>query len=530
MPKFTITLKNYRCFTDASPLTVEVDNGFTVLIGPNNSGKSSFLKFFYELRQMFGIISSPQSFLPLACGVIQGMGFQEVYDQLEVHSDSNERPMTVDIKVSLDNNMTSSAPRLETAKVSFQRPNTFAVEFIYSPRNSLAHPLAKDQYSFRGDLIINGQSGGVALDYAEFFSLMRQLSNSIYIGAFRNAINSGGSRYYDLSIGTEFINTWHEWKTGENKAAAFAIERVTEDIRKIFDFERLEINAASRLNTLQVSINGKPYKLRELGSGLSQFILVFGSVAFRKPDYIFIDEPELNLHPSLQVDFLTSLASYAQEGVVLATHSIGLARTVGDRIYSLQRRGDQIRCKPFEQTPDYAEFLGEMSFSSFKELGFDQILLVEGSHDIKTVQQFLRMIDKDHKIVILPLGGDQLAKGNMEAELGELTRITPNVAALVDSEREGEGTLPAKRRQEFEASCKKLGFRVCLTKLRAIENYFTDAAVKSVKGDKYSALKPYQKLEDALLPWGKNENWRIARSMNWEVVRKTDVGEFLSAL
>src|SRR5204863_5620738 len=127
--------------------------------------------------------------------------------------------------------------------------------------------------------------------------------------------------------------------------------------------------ATQRLNTLQVAVNGKPYKLRELGAGLSQFILVFGAAAFQKPDYIFIDEPELNLHPSLQVDFLTSLGSYAKEGVVFATHSIGLARTVGDRIFSLRKDDEAVKCTLFEQTPNYAEFVGELSFSSFKELG-----------------------------------------------------------------------------------------------------------------------------------------------------------------
>ena len=172
-----------------------------------------------------------------------------------------------------------------------------------------------------------------------------------------------------------------------------------------------------------MNVDGRPFKLGELGAGLSQFIVVFASAAIRKPDYIFIDEPELSLHPSLQIDFLTSLASYATEGVVFATHSIGLARSIGDRIFSLQKKGGSVICRPFEQTPNYAEFLGEMSFSSFKELGFERILLVEGVTDVKTTQQFLRLLNKDHKVVVLPLGGDQLAKGNVELELEGVPEI-----------------------------------------------------------------------------------------------------------
>ena len=225
---------------------------------------------------------------------------------------------------------------------------------------------------------------------------MKQLYNSIYIGPFRNAVNTGAGRYYDVSVGTEFITTWHEWKTGENKAAALAVERVTEDIRRIFGFKKLEIAASQRLSTLQVAVNGKPYKLRELGAGLAQFILVFGTAAFRNPEYIFVDEPELNLHPSLQVDFLTSLGSYAKEGIVFATHSIGLARTVGDRIYSLKRRNEEVQCSLFEQTPNYAEFVGELSFSSFKELGCSQILLVEGVTDVSAKDRKSTRLNSSH--------------------------------------------------------------------------------------------------------------------------------------
>src|SRR5437879_10264173 len=116
MTEFTISLRNYRCFVDASPLSIEVGKGFTALIGPNNSGKSSFLKFFYEFRQPWGLLQASGNFLELAFGGNQAINYQEVYDQHEVFSDSNERPMTIEFKVSLDDKRTraTSAPRIDT--------------------------------------------------------------------------------------------------------------------------------------------------------------------------------------------------------------------------------------------------------------------------------------------------------------------------------------------------------------------------------------------------------------------------------
>ena len=50
---FQLTPKNYRCFADSDPLRLDLGNDFTALVGPNNSGKSSALRLFHELRPVF---------------------------------------------------------------------------------------------------------------------------------------------------------------------------------------------------------------------------------------------------------------------------------------------------------------------------------------------------------------------------------------------------------------------------------------------------------------------------------------------
>src|SRR5204863_9759085 len=98
-------------------------------------------------------------------------------------------------------------------------------------------------------------------------------------------------------------------KTGPIKQSGEAIYALTTDIKHIFGFNDLEINASSDERTLQIFIDGKSFKLSELGSGIAQFILVLANAALKQPQpsYILVDEPELSLHPSLQLDFLTTL-------------------------------------------------------------------------------------------------------------------------------------------------------------------------------------------------------------------------------
>ncbi len=253
------------------------------------------------------------------------------------------------------------------------------------------------------------------------------------------------------------------------------------------------------------------------------------NVSATAPAYILIDEPEMNLHPQLQLDFLTTLASYATHGVLFSTHSVGLARSAADRIYSLRKDGHRTEVTEFERTGRLSEFLGELSFSGWQELGFDSVLLVEGRTDVKTLQHLLRLYDLDHRVVLLPMGGSQMINGRAEDELRELQRITPKLFALIDSEKADAASPLQQDRLAFEGVCRNLQIRLHILERRAIENYFPEHAVRAVATDA-SALTPFQALHDAERPWDKNENWRIARAMQREDIADTDLGRFIQSL
>ena len=78
---FRLTVKNYRCFTDENPLVIEFNDGFTALVGPNNSGKSSFLKMFYEFKNLWQILTQEQAILNLVNGDAQPTSYMEISDR-----------------------------------------------------------------------------------------------------------------------------------------------------------------------------------------------------------------------------------------------------------------------------------------------------------------------------------------------------------------------------------------------------------------------------------------------------------------
>jgi hypothetical protein len=377
-------------------------------------------------------------------------------------------------------------------------------------------------------------------DLTPYLEVLEAMSGAMYIGPFRNIINlsldsgsgpSLGAQYYDLRIGDAFVADWETLKAGDDRTANEVAYTVTRDIERIFGFSSLDINKAPGGRTLQLFLDGRSYRLPELGSGLAQFIAVLAQVARRQPAFVLIDEPELNLHPTLQIDFLLTLASYATHGVLFSTQSLGLARASADQIYSVRRvEGRVSEVSEYESTSNLAEFAGELSFAGYRELGVEQILLVEGPSDLRSVQQFLRLFHKDHSIVLIHLGGASSINPGAVPELLEMKRLSGSVNALIDSERTGAREALSPDREGFRRACETAGVRCHTLKRRALENYFTDQAVRNVKGPAYRALRPYERLSDVTPAWSKRENWRIARQMTRSELATTDLGKFLASL
>jgi energy-coupling factor transporter ATP-binding protein EcfA2 len=387
---------------------------------------------------------------------------------------------------------------------------------------------------FNGDVL--AAAGGLGGDFSRFFEAFRHMGSTRYIGSARNLINAGSNaQYFDIPVGQSFIENWRREQTGDSIRSRDAIYTLTDDVKRIFGYSGLQITASHDETTFQLVVEGRSYSLTELGSGLAQFILTFGAVAGKEQDYILIDEPELNLHPSLQLDFLTSMAAYAKKGVLFATHSYGLARSSANLIYSVQRRQLHLassEVRPIEGMPRLSEFLGELGYAGYRELGFDKVLLVEGQSELTTIQQLLRILRKDHQVVLLPLGGSASINANAAGQLEEIKRICDNISALIDSERQSADAPLDGNRQGFVDACKEAKIPCHVLNRRAFENYFPEHAIRAEKGSKFRALLPYEKLGDASPAWGKNENWRIARRMVDADLggNDNDLGAFLKSL
>lgn len=533
-----LTIRNYRCFDWNNPAELIFGEGFTALVGPNNSGKSSVLRSVFELRQcfaqLFSVLNSNNNFRI-------GFHFQGVSDPSELANDKDAKRFQIEFEVprlkQFDHGENYAATRgvfeFNIDQGTFSATKIHIVN-IFDEEQVLDEIMIKTGVNQTHPTISYPHLNNKIVNYSELFSFAKDLNESRYFPAFRNAINEGAGNYYDIPVGTSLVQTWDMWKAGNTKAQKIAISRVEQEIAQLLGFKSLQINADQSGKTLDVIIDGKPHKLYEVGAGVAQLIIVLAAALVQKPTYILIDEPELSLHPSLQLNFLSTLGSYATKGLLYSTHSIGLARSTAQRI-SITRRlaNGSSKMEPLgDRKLNFSEMLGELSYSGRIELGCEGIVLVEGPTDVLFFQEFLRKLGIDGKYVVMQLGGSSLINSSIGIHIAEIGRIVEpsKIHIFIDSEKKSAEEPLASDREAFLFECEKCGVNAVASERRATENYLEINGIQAVLGMEYQALDHYQLLKTAAKPWKKSENWKIARETSFDDIKDTDFGQFLSSL
>lgn len=531
---YELELKLFRCFANVK-YCLPKNKGFTSLVGINNSGKTALLKFFHELRPMFSLLSNPVSLENLLKGDEAQIKFGSfVRDPKEVFSNFSKGDLEINIHVANFTNNIDKDFTVKTLKVNLSRLGKLSTHILFN--NELSSKM-KEKITIDNNHFV--ESGKPRLALIQIADIFRSFEKTFYVPPFRHILQLGNTSadntsYFDIKVGQDFIRHWRDSKTGADKEARDGIYKLTQHVKDIFDYDDLNIDAAKDLDTLYIRIDGKDYSLCEMGSGFAQILLILANVHKSKPSYILIDEPELNLHPYLQLKFLSKLGEYASIGTLFSTHNIGLARSVGGDIFSVvKRKGENSKLSRFDSNPGLPQLLGEMSFSTHQEIGFNKILLVEGVSELTAIRVLLRKYKKDQEIMLLSLGGSDLINGRRKLELQEMKRICKDVYVLIDSEKKSIDDDLGDSRKEFVQICHDLNIKCHVLERRAIEHYWTDVAIKRVKrGGKFRALLPYEEFKKTkeLDCWVKEENGQIAEEMDIEDINNTDLGRFLQSI
>lgn len=135
-----ITLKNYRCFPDTKPAFISVRNGLTAFVGVNNSGKSTLLRFFYEFRGLFQALQNPNGLGPaLQHSAMTFTPADSVLDINEVFSNSNNRDLEIEFRLSLTDDSAGNMPFAKRLAVTVPRGTNTWLANLY-PDDTTSSP------------------------------------------------------------------------------------------------------------------------------------------------------------------------------------------------------------------------------------------------------------------------------------------------------------------------------------------------------------------------------------------------------
>lgn len=554
-----IVIRHYRCFDIAE---IDFSEQSTIaFVGVNNSGKSTLLKFFYECRHLFALLGSATgNLVRAALGRIQETRLFEDQERFDfstpsaIFSTLSHQPISIDLHLGCPAPYTwlteeHPAP-LPARRCLYPKVVRLTIAYPHHPHDllkwsltilKLSHgrydPALVEAPRLYEERYLLYQEDSV-VDLSSLQRTCFHLSNTLYIGAFRNILNvaTPKTRYYDLEVGAGLIKAWQDlWNSGpENQKI---LKNVTNAIAETFRLQNLAIEVDPSQDNLIVNLNGLRYRLSEEGAGLSQFIVILTNVAVSQASYILIDEPELNLHPTLQRKLINELELYAAKGVLFCSHSIGLARAEAHVVYWVSQNTNGVSAlRKLPKKANLAVFLGELGYGDgYTELSRSKILLVEGPTEIKVMRELLRKFHLDDEFILVHLGGGSGINGKYREQFEEIINLHGDIQlfSMIDSEKSSARAKLEQPRIDFLNVCRQFKVTCHILELRAMENYFTQKAIdKTFPNRRYHALKPYDRLKDlpATRRWSKDQNWKIARNLSMAELMQTDLGQFLASL
>lgn len=244
--------------------------------------------------------------------------------------------------------------------------------------------------------------------------------------------------------------------------------------------------------------------LSKSGSGLKTIILVLLNLMImtelneykdRKIVYGF-EELENNLHPALQrrlFDYLYSYAILKDTRIFITTHShVAINAFFGrddTQIYHVIKEKGHAVLKKIDSFIDKVEILDDLDVKASDILQSNGIVWVEGPSDRIYIKRWLEVFTEDAFIEgrdyqFLYYGGKTLANYSLEEnpQLINILTTNHNAAIIMDSDKRNRQSKLNDTKKRVIEEFDKLGMFCWVTKGKEIENYISCAALSKALG------------------------------------------------
>lgn len=376
---------------------------------------------------------------------------------------------------------------------------------LLSFNEKLANALAEEWDTSFNDVALDLTSSSSSIPQYNLERIISQFApwesipRVIKVEAIRHITDNSKSSRQEISSGEGLVKELRRLKmptVEEQFINQKKWNRFEQFVRSVLNDPFAEITTDAEARVVQVkSGTSGLLELSELGTGIEELIIIAAVVACNENKLIFIEEPEIHLHPTLQ----SKLVQYFLDDengnrFLITTHSPSIINVPGVTITQVSKIRNVSTALQIRGVVDARRVLDDIGARPSDLLQSNYVIWVEGPSDRIYVNYWLSIVSPElvegtHYSVMI-YGGKLLNACNADVinendELISLFRINTHFCVLMDSDRPKKGSRLNRTKLRIKDECKSSGNMSWVTDGRTIENYVPGEILRDVIDELY---------------------------------------------
>lgn len=486
-------IKGYKCFSDSTEF--DAPSTVNLIIGRNNSGKSSFLDVLKHI------------YCPNYSMVYDEEGFSFKIDSSDLHFIYPVYDPLTPI-----NHYNSPIPLLNKNEL-------IEWELSYRLKKGRAFVVTQSSRFFTSK---GGFRYSISRDGAPEEYVVLRKNDCVFVKAERNVVSEKSEHSIEVKADGDGLTSALKYHFSDKDGSRKLLESIRVKLNEILEgedcFSALRVLSSGDYSSIVLENSHGEISIDDMGSGLKTLLLVLFRIKkeeFNPTDSIFMfEELENNLHPEIQRRLFNTIYDFAiknKKMVFITSHShVAINCFYGKpetRIYHIEKESDKSSSiETVDSDLSKGEILEDLGVKASDIFQSNGIIWVEGPSDRVYINKWLKLVNPNLKegvdYTFLYYGGRLLAHytGQKQKDMVDILLTNRNSAIVIDSDKKKRTDTINNTKTRIVNDFATLNRFCWVTKGREIENYIHEGVInskyRSNSTNKYKRIGQYKDFKD----------------------------------